>query len=124
MSALTHSIKIKELVAHSYYMVQVFAENAVGLSGPLESNEPVQASITGCYIIQEIHMEEYFFRYKAEHLENTVWEPIYANSFFQGRRTLRVGFNNPSSSNTSNAKTPATITNDKVKFLQSKLNIK
>ena len=111
VSALTHSIKIKELIAHSYYMVQVFAENAHGLSSPLESTEPVKASITSSYIVQDIRMDVLFLRVKAEHLENTVWEPIYANSFFKRSSVKFEEKQHP-------------ITNHKVKFLQSKLNIK
>ncbi len=96
-------------------MVQVFAENSHGLSSPLESTEPVRASITSSYIVQDIRMEVLFLRVKGEHLENTVWEPIYASSFFK-RKNLQQGIKTQEKQHA--------ITNDKVKFLQSKLKIK
>jgi titin len=112
VSANTLTIKIKELVAHSDYLVQVFAENSQGLSSALESDEPIKARISDLYIIQEIHTNELIFKYKAENPDNTIWEVIYCKRSFGSRNITRSTDN-----------TTIQRSNKKLKYIQSKLQL-
>ena len=113
VSANVLTIKVKELIGYSRYIVQVFAENAQGLSTPLESDEPVNARITSLYIVQEIHREELFFKYKAENPSTTVWANV--ASVAKAKRPLL--------NTTKHVPNDAPMSNMKLKYIQSKLKL-
>lgn len=116
VSANLLTIKIKELIGQSRYVVQVFAENAQGLSTPLESDEPMNACITSLYIVQEIHREELFFTYRAENPSTTVWANVASLCTTATRR--RAALNT-----TKHVPNEVPMSNMKLKYIQSKLKL-
>lgn len=113
VSANILSIKIKELVEYSCYVVQVFAENSQGLSSPLESNEPVKARITSLYIVQEVHREEIFFKYTAENTSTTLWATINSSKMWPNRNKISSDL----------GENKVLRSNKKLKYIQSKLKL-